>query len=365
MSDAAAVLASLPGRTATIAAHREGGGRVAAVYPIHYPRSLFRAFGILPVEVWGPPGTDTTLGDAHLQAYTCSIVRGGLSFLLAGGLDVADLVVVPHACDSLQGLGSLLTDFVQPGKPVLTVYCPRGPRAASVDFLADEIRRLYERLAAVTGTRPDDDALRAAIARDEEADAALGRLLAARRMIDLDERGFYRLVRAREYLPAEAFDSLVAAALATGNGGERKGHGLVLSGIVPEPMGVLDTLGEAGAVVVGDDFACSGRRLYPAGESRDPFRRMAERLVAGPPDSTRGSDVGERVKHLGALAERGGARAVLFFVVKFCEPELFYLPQLRSGLERAGLRSIVVEADVTEALPHQAVTRIEALMETV
>ena len=51
--------------------------------------------------------------------------------------------------------------------------------------------------------------------------------------------------------------------------------------------------------------------------------------------------------------------------MKFCEPELFYLPQLRAALDQAGLRSIVVEADVTEALPAQAVTRVEALLESV
>jgi benzoyl-CoA reductase/2-hydroxyglutaryl-CoA dehydratase subunit BcrC/BadD/HgdB len=118
-------------------------------------------------------------------------------------------------------------------------------------------------------------------------------------------------------------------------------------------------------VVVGDDFAAVGRRVYPAGRSKEPLRRMAERLMAGPPDSTRGSAVAERARHLARLAQSTHAKAVLFFVVKFCEPELFYLPQLRAELEKTGLRTVVIEADVTDALPHQAVTRVEALMETV
>jgi benzoyl-CoA reductase/2-hydroxyglutaryl-CoA dehydratase subunit BcrC/BadD/HgdB len=181
----------------------------------------------------------------------------------------------------------------------------------------------------------------------------------------VSDRAFYRLVRSREYLPPEEFRRLADAAFDTANGAERRGTPIVVSGIVPEPMEVLDALGDAGAVVVGDDFAAVGRRVYPAGTSDAPLRRMAERLMNGPPDSTRGSDVGERVRHLVKLAETGGAKAVLFFVVKFCEPELFYLPQMRAELEKSGLRSIVIEADVTDALPHQAVTRVEALMETV
>ena len=67
-----------PKRRQVIDGHRNEGGRIAAVFPIHYPRALFRATGVLPVEVWGPPGLDSSLGDAHLQAYTCAIVRNGL-----------------------------------------------------------------------------------------------------------------------------------------------------------------------------------------------------------------------------------------------------------------------------------------------
>ena len=37
-------LTSIPCRREIIRAHKESGGRVAAVLPIHYPRALFRAF---------------------------------------------------------------------------------------------------------------------------------------------------------------------------------------------------------------------------------------------------------------------------------------------------------------------------------
>ncbi|MDE3091560.1 MAG: 2-hydroxyacyl-CoA dehydratase, partial [Chloroflexota bacterium] len=103
-----ALSTTLPHRIETIRAHKAHGGRVAAVLPIHSPRALFRAFDILPVEVWGPPQVDATRGSAHLQPYVCSIARNALAYLLSGGLDITDLVVVPHTCDSLQGFASIL-----------------------------------------------------------------------------------------------------------------------------------------------------------------------------------------------------------------------------------------------------------------
>jgi len=355
----------IPSRKTVIREHKQRGGRVAAVFPVHQPRALFRAFDVLPVEVWGPPGIATTGGDSHLQGYTCSIVRSGLAFLLSGGLKVADLLVVPHACDSLQGLGSILLDLVKPDQPVVPVYQPRGDAEAAVSFFSAELRSLFERLVAATGTRPSNAELMAAIDREEEADALLARLDAERATLGLGERDLYRLLRSREYLPAESFAALAASALDRRLDVAREGVPVILSGIVPEPMEVFDLIAAAGGAVVADDLACCGRRLYPPGTSSDPFRRMAESILGGPPDSTRGSSVGQRSAHLCQLAARTGARAIVFYLVKFCEPELFYLPLLRRALERAGIRSQTVEVDLADPLSRQVATRVEALVEMV
>jgi len=343
--------------------HVRAGGRIAAVYPIHYSRALLRAFDLLPVEVWGPPGCDTSFGDAHLQAYTCSIVRAGLAFLLSGGLDAVDVVIVPHGCDSLQGLGSLLLDFHDPGKPVLPLYLPRGEGPSARDFLAEELGAMRRRLAEWSGRDPTDDDLRMAVEREETADRELARLHAERPFIDLSNLDFYRLLRSREYLPAERFTDLARRALDHKLDAPRAGVPLLLSGVLPEPMALLGVIDEAGGMVVGDDLICTGRRLYPAGTSSLPLRRMAESLLGAPPDSTRGSPVAARVAHLRALARRSRARLAAFLVVKFCEPEQFYLPALCRALEQDGLRSVTIELDVSEPMGGQLATRLEALLE--
>ena len=154
---------SIPSRLQSIQEYKQRGGQVAAVLPIHAPRALLRSFDILPVEVWGPPGVDASYGAAHVQPYICSIVRNALSFLLAGGLDVVDTIVVPHACDSLQGLGSILIDFIQPRQPVFPIYLPRGRRQSDLDFLVEELRALSRRLEEHSGRSPGEDELMACI----------------------------------------------------------------------------------------------------------------------------------------------------------------------------------------------------------
>jgi benzoyl-CoA reductase/2-hydroxyglutaryl-CoA dehydratase subunit BcrC/BadD/HgdB len=357
--------ATIPQRQEVIRAHKDAGGGIAAVFPIHYPRALLRAFGLLPMEVWGPPRVDVSHGAAHLQPYVCSIVRNALSFLLTGGLDVADVLVVPHACDSLQGLGSILIDFVQPRHAVLPLYLPRSTRPSDLDFLTAELRAMHAHLQDVTSLSPTDERLQKCIALEEEADARLAALHARRATLGLTGVGFYRLARSREYLPAEEFTALAQQALDQPPAAASNGLPLLLSGIVPEPIQVLEALDRLGAVIFADDFACSGRRLYPAGRDADPFRRMAKSLIGGPPDCTRGSPIADRLRHLTALARRTGARGVIFYDVKFCEPELFDLPSLRAGLQGAGVPSTSIEVDLSDPFPEQALTRIEAFLEMI
>jgi benzoyl-CoA reductase/2-hydroxyglutaryl-CoA dehydratase subunit BcrC/BadD/HgdB len=140
---------------------------------------------------------------------------------------------------------------------------------------------------------------------------------------------------------------------------------LILSGIVPEPMRLLESISHLGGVVIADDMACCGRRVYPAGESEDPFVRMAERILNASPDSTRGSPLQDRLEHLLRMAQASGARGIIFYLVKFCEPELFDIPRLRQGLLDAGIPSTTVEIDLNDSLANQALTRIEAFLEMV
>jgi benzoyl-CoA reductase/2-hydroxyglutaryl-CoA dehydratase subunit BcrC/BadD/HgdB len=357
---------TIPGRMETISAYQQRGGKVAAVFPIHYSRALLRAFNLLPIEVWGPPGISGAGGAAHLQPYVCSIVHNAISFLQAGKLEVAEVIVMPHACDSLQGLGSILIDFVQPRQPVLPLYLPRGRRASDLAFLTAELHSVYEQLTEITGETPTDEELMTSVQREERADLLLAEVHRQRLKLPLPDNLFYHLIRSREYLPAERFSELAEEALVMVSRGQGNGGiPVLLSGVLPEPMRLLEAFSEVGAVVAADDLASCGRRLYPPGVSDKPFTRMAERLQNGPPDSTRGDSIMARSAHLLQLAQRTGARGVVFYEVKFCEPELFDLPLLRKKLAEAGIPSITVEVDINEPLPQRVVTRLEAFVEMI
>ena len=117
---------AIPERLDANREHQQRGGNTDAVFPIHYSRALLRAFDLLPIKVWGLPGLDGGYGAAHLQRYVCSIVHNALSFLLTGKLELAEDLIVPHACDLHQELGSFLIDFVKPKQRINPQFLPRG-----------------------------------------------------------------------------------------------------------------------------------------------------------------------------------------------------------------------------------------------
>lgn len=355
----------LPSRTAVVQRWKEQGRRIAAVLPIHYPRALFRAFEMLPVEVWGPPRVDKSAGDAHLQSYACSTVRCGLSFLLGGGGEAADALMIPHTCDSLQALASVLIDFAKPKQLVLTLYVPKAERPSDLEFLGKELHRCFDRLSELTGKHPTDSELHASMDREQQADDVLRELLAERGRLGVGNRDFYGVVRSREFLPAEDFIALVRAARDKWAAlPVPKRTPILATGIMFEPMAVLDALDDAGLCVVADDLAGSGRRLYTKTTSTEPFERMATTMLSGTPDPTRGCGVRPRIDHLVALAKRTGARGALFYEVKFCEPEAFYVPLTTRGLQAAGVACLAVEVDISDPVPNQLITRIEAFAES-
>ena len=361
MSD---IISKIPRRMEVIEKFKSTGGQIAAVYPYHYHKALFRAFNILPVEVWGPPGIDTSYGGAYLQPYVCSIVHSGLSFYAQGKLEVAEYLVVPHMCDSLQGLGSVYIDFIKPRQKVFTIYLPRGRKDLDIEFLASEFKAIYDGVAEATGKKPSEEEILEKIYLEEKAVEKQKELYQRRKNLTLGNYEFYKVLRSREFLPAEDFIELVDYVIDNYYSEQESDlTPVIFSGLVPEPMEVLEKLDEFDALLMADDFACCGRRLYPPGESKDPFIRMAESILNEGPDSARGSSVDERFQHLKALVDDTGAKGIVFYIVKFCEMELFYTPHLTKELKSAGISTTYIEVDINDTLPDQTVTRLEAFLE--
>ncbi len=343
------------------------GRKLMACLPIFYPKPVLTALNICAAEVWGPPGPPRSAEAGRIQTYVCPIVRNALAFLAGRSAELADGLLCPHTCDSIQGLASVLPDFGGWAKPVIHFIHPRGPRRAStLAYLNQEIRGFAKNLEAFAGQSLDPNRLRWALELHRQIDTLAAKLLARRAYLDVDDFTLYTTLRKGEYLwPEDFFEELKRMDARLSDTVVQKGLPLLLSGIVPEPMSLLKNLDDAGAYVAADDYAAIGRRILPHADPppSDPFAALVETYFAAPPCSTRASSIDGRREHLSRLAAARGVKGVIFHPIKFCEPELFDIPLLKRRLAELNIPVLVLESGLESELSGQTVTRLEAFVE--
>ncbi|MBU3915168.1 2-hydroxyacyl-CoA dehydratase family protein, partial [bacterium] len=238
----------IPSRATVMLQARKDGYKIAAILPFHYPRALLRAYGLHPMEVWGPSHIDHLDGIQHFPEYTCKIVQNATQFLINLPKSTIDCILIPHTCDSLQGMASVMKDFIKPDVPVLTIYHPRGRRESDLFFIEEELKQLAKKLEPITGKSPTNKELSDAIQLEDEATALLAEISLHRKDYNVSDREFYTVLRSREYLSTEEFIE-IAQKLPKGTP-DLIGPGLMISGIVPEPPELFDHINAFGAHIV-------------------------------------------------------------------------------------------------------------------
>ncbi len=353
----------IPTRSETIKRAKGKGKIIAGVFPIHYPRELLKAHNIHPIEIWGPPRMDTVKVRSHLQTYICSVVESGLSFVLSDLIEKVDMILVPHSCDSLQGFGSTLIDLISPQKPIFTFYLPRGKRIEDREFLMKELKNLSEKLSLKFGKRPSESELMEKIVEEEKLEELILKAYKKHFLNGGGGKDFYKIIRSREYLSNEIFTQILEKYLNSQTKQENQLIPIILSGICPEPMDIFKIIEDSGGKVVFDDLATTRRRIYGKGKSKNPYERMSERLLQGVPDFSRGASIDERFNFLLKSLRDNNLRGIIFYNIKFCEPEEFYIPILRRRLKNTGIKSLKIEVDINQPIPTQTITRIKSFFE--
>jgi benzoyl-CoA reductase/2-hydroxyglutaryl-CoA dehydratase subunit BcrC/BadD/HgdB len=362
-----AVLRNFMPRKEYLIKQKKMGRHIFGVFPAQYPREILWAMNVVPVEIWDPP-LEITGANAHLQPYICSVVKLGLELILQGKCDDLDGFLFPHTCDSVQNLASIVNDYLGMEKSCYFFYHPKAPFSdSSRIFYMEQLKGLAALLEKQLGPL-DFFRLNQCVGQGQQVMSLLRELYNMRAGGELaaSNAQFYRVIRQGEFLVPDDFIPLLEDFLTASKGRSVAGPAVILSGVLPNPPEILSLLDELGVRVADDDFlSCSRRFLGPPSQAGDPFESLAETYFAMPPCSTKGSSIGERLEFLLGKIKASGARAVIFYMVKFCEPELFDVPLLAKELKKRGLATLVIDSELNQGLSGQLKTRVEAVVEMI
>ncbi len=348
---------------------KKAGRKVLAVLPIYYPKEILTAANIHAVELWGPPGPPKGPSAGRVQSYICAVARNAVSFFADGHAEMADGILFPHTCDSIQGMATMLPDFGGWDKKTFNFIHPRGDRRKSLEvFLEAELRKLAADCAEWSGAKLTNADLMEAIRLHREIDAIRAELLDKRSRLSMNDAELYGLLRRGEWLwPEDHLNELKEARQKITSETVQKAAPLMITGIVCEPMSIFKVLSDAGAYVAADDYAAIGRRVVKkdAPAKGDPFKVLAELYHGAPPCPTRYAHQPLRMEYLSNLAKSAGVRGIIIHEVKFCEPELFDIPAIKAAFAKLDIPLLYLETELEKEMPGQAVTRLEAFVEII
>ncbi|HQP30743.1 MAG TPA: 2-hydroxyacyl-CoA dehydratase family protein [Deltaproteobacteria bacterium] len=335
------------------------------------PEEIIFAAGAHPVRLFGTKGK-IHRADAHLQAYSCSLVRGVLEDALAGNLESLDGMVFPHTCDSIQRLSDIWRLNIASTWHNDVVLPVKLNTESAQEYLLDVLKKFRRELEAWSGAPLDDAALHEAIVTYNRLRALLKRVYELKSVSPgiISGRAVNAMIKGAMIMDRRAAighqEGLVRTLeTATGQTPRREAKRTILAGSICNHPEIYDIVENAGADVVWDEL-CTGSRFFegPIDEDGDPLAAIARRYMNRMNCPAKHKDLRSRGETLVRMAQDHAAGGVIFLNFKFCEPHAFDYPYLKEMLQARGVPSLLLEIDQELPASGQLATRIEAFIET-
>ncbi|MBI5529368.1 MAG: 2-hydroxyacyl-CoA dehydratase [Deltaproteobacteria bacterium] len=334
------------------------------------PLALIDAAGFAPYRMF--PLTDAPdRAGALMHDNMCPHVKRVLDRALAGDLPDLGGVVFMNSCESMRRLADAWR-IARPADAFIFADLPSTADPNAEEFFAEELRALFRSLCRIAGRQEKEDAIPESINKYNTVSEGLVRL--RRRVASGAVSGGYaRLQEIVNKCVTTAVDDaarMLGSVETSAAAGESRPAGVpvfVFGNVMSDPA-AFELLERSGCRVVGDDLCTGTRQLAPIpfDAGSEPFAQLARGLLARSPcartvDASRPGILGG---HIAKQAAALGAKGVVAYVMKFCDPYLARLPAVRESLRARSLPLLVIEGDCTTRSLGQQRTRIEAFAET-
>lgn len=352
------------------------GRKAIGCFPVYCPVELIHASGMLPMGIIGAGNQiEITFADSRFQSFVCSIVKSTLELGLTNRLSFLEGMLFHSICDPARNLASVF----QRNFPDLFVEYIHFPQNFTSplgrQYLAREYRRILEGLEQRSGHVATTEDLNRSIALYNRIRARLREIYRIRtetpHLISAAES--FVLTRAGTLMAPEDFLSLldqVLRELPSRPSKPKDRIRVVLEGSFCElpPVGLIETLEQAGCYILDDDFLRGWRWFtQDVPMQDDPLAALAESYserayYSGTKHDSRES----KAEHLIRLAREKKADAVVFQAAKFCEPALFDYALYRKALEDAKIPHLLLEFEEKtwsfDRVRSEAETFVESLL---
>ena len=353
----------------------ETGRPVIGSFPMNFPVELAHAAGALPVIIQevDEPITD---GEGAVFSFYCGYNRSVVDQALKGRFKFFDGIMFTDHCVQILGTADVLRWHDPDLKILFNQLVASMDASWAVEEARNSLAQLRRELDELLGTTVTDDALGASIVLLNRNRQLIRRLYTMREegRLVLSARELQHVVKSSMVMDREEhtrlLEQLVTACEAEAPP-ERKGMPVYLSGHLcqaPE-LRLLDLVESTGAVVVGDDLYHGFRYISTdVPEGIDPMDGLARWYMdrnTGVPCPTRVQNNVDWDAFLIEAMRKERAEGMIVLMAKFCEPHMYYYPEVKEAFERANVPHLLIETEHEGMALEYMRTRVESFLELV
>lgn len=351
------------------------GKRVIGSFPMNFPGELAHAADTLPMILQESEDA-ITVGHGLLFPFYCGYTRSMVDQAARGDFDVLDAIMFGDHCVQLLGAADAIRMQLTNTRVIffqlISSMCDPWTQGRSEESFS----KLRAELEDFVGAPVADEALHASIRLFNRNRQLIRRLYDMRKQgtAPLGSVEMQHIVKSSMIMDkaehTELLDHLIlhyesAAPIVTRN------IRLHLSGHfcqAPKPE-VLAMIEECGVTVVGDDLYHGFRYISTdVPEDGDPVNALARWYMdrnTGVPCPTRVQNNVDWDAYLLNAMRDERAQGMIVLMAKFCEPHMYYYPEVKEAFEKADMPHLLIETEHESMALESLKTRVETFVEVV
>ncbi len=351
------------------------GQQVVGSFPMNFPGELAHAAGTLPV-ILQESEDPITVGHGLIFPFYCGYTRSMVDQAAKGDFAVLDAIMFGDHCVQLLGAADAVRMQLPDTRVIFFQLISSMNDPWTLGRSQETFGVLRAELEDFIGRPIEDEALRASIRLFNRNRQLLRKLYDMRTAgkASLSARQIQHVVKSSMIMDKAEHTALLEQLISRielSPGPQRSGVRLHLSGHfcqAPKPE-ILDMIEECGAIVVGDDLYHGFRYISTdVSDEGDPVHALAEWYLArntGVPCPTRVQNNVDWDAFLLNAMEKERAQGMIVLMAKFCEPHMYYYPEVKEAFEKRGVPHLLIETEHESMAIESLKTRVETFLEIV
>ena len=347
---------------------KETGKKAVGCFPIYLPEEIIYASGMLPIGMWGGQ-TSMVEVDRYIQGFGCSIMRANMELGIRGEYKFLEAIIIPTYCDTMKSILAIWVIAIKEPKVLPYTVLQNRYSSGSLEFIINQNERLKKELEEITGKEISDEALEDAFTVYEEYRRAVRKFteLVKDYPVTLTPTIRHLILKAAWFMDKKIYTGKLnelIAALEKEEKEKKSGAKVVVTGLMMEPVSLLDAFTDMDYTIVCDDLAHESRQFRTISRTEGSvMERIAYRMIDLRGDTFFYEEDKSKGKGLIKAVKDNQADGVVVCMYKFCDPEEFDYPVYKKELEDAGISILYLEVDQQMDSMEQIRTRLQTFSE--